>query len=132
MGYRVINGVPYPVGNFPSISGSKPQNSSKVDHKDLNKSFGEILNNQIKKNESFNLSKHAADRLRDIQLSNSDMQKINEGINKAQEKGSKNCLILYKDVALVTSIENRTVITAVEGDRMKDNVFTNIDSVVLL
>ena len=60
------------------------------------------------------------------------MEKINDIINKAEEKGAKNCLILYKDVALVTSIENRTVITAVEEDRMKENIFTNIDSVVIM
>jgi hypothetical protein len=35
-------------------------------------------------------------------------------------------------VALVTSIENRTVITAVEEERMKENIFTNIDSVVII
>jgi len=40
--------------------------------------------------------------------------------------------MLYKDVALVASIENRTVITAVEKERAVDNVFTNIDSVVML
>ncbi|MDP4087911.1 MAG: TIGR02530 family flagellar biosynthesis protein [Bacillota bacterium] len=130
MGYRVINGIPYPVGNFPTVNQNKSQSSNTVSDKN-SKSFGDILSTQIK-NQSFNISKHAADRLKDVQFNNLDMQKINEGINKAQEKGAKNCLILYKDVALVTSIENRTVITAVDGERMKDNVFTNIDSVMVL
>ena len=50
----------------------------------------------------------------------------------AADKGSRNAVMLYKDVALVASIENRTVITAVEKERAVDNVFTNIDSVVML
>lgn len=131
MGYRVINGVPYPIGNFPTVNQNNSRTVGTAENKN-HKSFAEILNSQLKSNESFSLSKHAADRLKDVNFNYSDMQKINEGINKAQEKGSKNCLILYKDVALVTSIENRTVITAVDGDRVKDNVFTNIDSVVLI
>lgn len=131
MGYRVINGVFYPVGNFPASGQGKTQNTAAVNNKN-NNSFQEVLNTNLKKSESFNLSKHAAERLKDIDFNSSDMKKINEGINKAQEKGAKNCLILYKDVALVTSIENRTIITAVDGERMKNNVFTNIDSVVLI
>lgn len=50
----------------------------------------------------------------------------------ASEKGARDSLILYKDVALVASIKNRTIITAVDRDESKGNVFTNIDSVVLL
>ena len=34
-------------------------------------------------------------------------------------------------VAFVCSVKNKTVITAVESNRAKENVFTNIDSVVI-
>ncbi|MDD4343286.1 MAG: flagellar biosynthesis protein, partial [Eubacteriales bacterium] len=40
--------------------------------------------------------------------------------------------ILMDDLAFVVSIKNRTVITAVDGNSMKDNVFTNIDSAVII
>ena len=60
------------------------------------------------------------------------MKKIEEGFSIATEKGSRNSVILYKDVALVASIENKTIITAVEKDRAESNCFTNIDSVVIL
>lgn len=128
MGYRVINGNIYPVGNFPVAS---QQNISSENKASKNVSFDEVFKEKLD-SKSFVISKHAAERLKDSQLTNTDMQNINNGINKAQEKGAKNCLILYKDVALVTSIENRTVITAVQGERMKENVFTNLDSVVML
>ena len=35
------------------------------------------------------------------------------------------------DVAVVVSVTNRTVITAVDRGAMRDHVFTNIDSAVL-
>ena len=60
------------------------------------------------------------------------MKLIWKGFDIAEEKGSKNSLMLYKNVALITSVENRTLITAIENDRAKENVYTNIDSVVIL
>lgn len=128
MGYRVINGKLYAIGNFPepNISQNK-KNTSSV-------KFEDVLKNEIDKKQSFVISNHAAERLNDrnITLNESDMNRINDGINKANEKGAKECVILYKDLALITNIKNRTVITAVDKNSSKDNVFTNIDSVVLL
>jgi flagellar operon protein len=60
------------------------------------------------------------------------MKKINEGINKAGQKGCKDSVILYKDTALVTSIKNRTIITALSKNGSEGNVFTNIDSLIIL
>lgn len=131
MGYRVINGQLYPIENLNPNSYSKVSVKSDIKQ---GKSFEEILKSQIdsKKDNSFTISNHAAERLNGISLNQNDMNIINEGINKASDKGSKNCLILYKDVALVTSIKNRTIITAVDKTRNRENIFTNIDSVVLL
>ena len=50
----------------------------------------------------------------------------------AEDKNSKNTVMLYKNVALIASVENRTLITAVDKNRTNENIFTNIDSVVLL
>jgi len=60
------------------------------------------------------------------------MKKINEGINMAEGKGAKQALILYKDMALITSIKNRTVITAIDKSQSETNIITNIDSVVMI
>ncbi|MBV7272213.1 TIGR02530 family flagellar biosynthesis protein [Clostridium thailandense] len=129
MGYRVINGKLHLVGDFPAYN--------KVEKNKGNKntgSFEDILNKKINNNESFVISNHAAERLkqRNISFNEADMKSINEGINKAEEKGSKESLILYKDTALITSIKNRTIITAVDKESSKGNVFTNVDSVVIL
>lgn len=60
------------------------------------------------------------------------MNKIEKGFQIAKEKNSKNTVMIYKDIALIASVENKTLITAVEKERAKDNIFTNVDSVVIL
>lgn len=128
MSFRVINGKAYPVGNF------QIPNDKVKEEDNYNKSnFSDILNEAINKNsEEYTLSKHAADRLKEINFTATDMEKIAKGFKMAEDKGAKNSVMLYKDVALIASIENKTVITAVEKERSKENVFTNIDSVVIL
>ncbi|KEI13177.1 flagellar biosynthesis protein [Clostridium novyi B str. ATCC 27606] len=133
MGYRIINGNLYPVGSFPgAVSSNKETNKKQTN------SFGELLKNELNKesnkNVDFKISNHAAKRLQDrnIMLSQKDMENINKGIDLAKEKGAKDSVILYKNIALVTNIKNRTIITAVDKEASKENVFTNIDSVVLL
>lgn len=126
MGFRVINGKAYPVGNFPMPSENEKEVSNKSN-------FSDILNKVIdKNNESYTISKHAADRLKGINFTTEDMNNIAKGFKMAEDKGAKNSVMIYKDVALVTSIENKTIITAVEKERAKENIFTNIDSVVIL
>ncbi len=60
------------------------------------------------------------------------MKNIEKGFEIAEDKNSKNTVMFYKDVALIASVENRTLITAVDKNRTSENIFTNIDSVVLL
>lgn len=129
MGYRVIN------GKLHSTHDLQPyKNTEKIEIKSSTNSFKDILDRQINKKESFVISNHAAERLnqRNIILDENDMKNINDGINKAEEKDCKESLILYKDTALIASIKNRTIITAMDKDDSKGNVFTNIDSVVIL
>ena len=80
------------------------------------------------------VSAHASQRLlqRGITLDKADLQKIDDALDRAAEKGAKESLFVLRDLALIVSVENRTVITALHGDSAKENVFTQIDSAVLL
>lgn len=60
------------------------------------------------------------------------MAKLHTAIEKASNKGARESLILMDDLALVVSIKNKTVITAIDGANIKENVFTNIDSAVII
>jgi flagellar operon protein len=79
-------------------------------------------------------SAHALQRLesRHIKLTPDDVARMNVMADKAAAKGAKQSLFMMNDVAMVVSITNRTVITAVDHDSMKENVFTNIDSAAII
>jgi flagellar operon protein len=140
MSYRVINGKLYGAIDFAEHSVDSLQNKNKKVNKEENalkkeeSTFNQILQQHVKKQECFTISAHAAQRLnsRNIDYDDADMKKINQGINMADSKGSRQSLILYKDMALITSIKNRTVITAIEKNQSEGNIITNIDSVVII
>ena len=79
-------------------------------------------------------SGHAQTRLasRRITLSGDDVARLGSAITKAAAKGSKDSLMLMDRTAFVVSVANRTVITAVAQDALKENIFTNIDSAMIL
>ena len=97
------------------------------------RSFAEVLKNQQRDME-VKLSVHAQERLRqqNITISPQDISRISDATRKAEMKGSKESLILLRDLALVVSVNSKTVITAVDKARQKERVFTNIDSTVIL
>jgi flagellar operon protein len=78
-------------------------------------------------------SKHALARVerRGINLDASTLGRLSQGVQRAASKGSRDSLVLVDGTAFVVSVSNRTVITAVGSEHMKDNVFTNIDSAVI-
>lgn len=80
------------------------------------------------------ISGHAQERLNAgrRQLSEAEMAQLAQAVDRAEAKGARESLVLMRDLALVVSVKNRTVITAVEGNRMRENIFTNIDSAVIL
>ncbi|ADO76705.1 TIGR02530 family flagellar biosynthesis protein [Halanaerobium praevalens] len=97
-------------------------------------SFKDILGDKIKGKEKLSFSKHAKKRLnsRSIPFSQAELAKLNTGVEKARNKGARDSLVMVNDVAYIVSVENNTVVTAVDEESMDDNVFTNIDSAVFM
>lgn len=94
----------------------------------LNPALGAGLNTGIK------FSAHAMQRLneRNIRFDPETMSRMNEAINKASSKGVQDTLVLTQDAALIVSVPNRTVITAMDRNNLSGNVFTNIDGAVII
>jgi len=94
--------------------------------------FSQILQQEINGNTEIKFSKHAESRLqaRNIQLTQAQKDKMSQAVNKADEKGVKDSLVLMDNIAFVVNVKNRTVVTAVNSNELKDNVFTNIDGAV--
>lgn len=95
--------------------------------------FADLLQRQVAKQGQVKFSAHAARRLAqaNIALDSQQVERLEQAVEKAAAKGARESLILMDNLALVVSIRNQTVITAVEGERMTQNVFTNIDSAVI-
>jgi flagellar operon protein len=93
--------------------------------------FAKVLDQRLP-GQPVRLSQHAAERLksRGITLSEADMKQLSGAVDSVAQKGGKDSLILMGDAALVVSVKNRTVVTAMDRQGMKGNVFTNIDSAV--
>jgi len=79
-------------------------------------------------------SRHASERLRDrgIELSDGDVTKISQGVDRADAKGARDSLLLYGNLGLIVNVPNRTVVTAIDENSMQEKVFTNIDSTVII
>lgn len=97
-------------------------------------SAAEALNGLIGKSTNVKFSNHAVERMRarGISFDPKKMQAIEEAIDKISAKGGKNALLLTDDSALIVSTNNRTVVTVMDKQNMKENVFTNIDSTMML
>ncbi|CCO09171.1 TIGR02530 family flagellar biosynthesis protein [Desulforamulus hydrothermalis] len=102
--------------------------------KENNLSFQELLHQEFRRQQEVKLSAHAAQRLREreIVLTEQDFSKINQAVQRAAAKGARDSLVLYGDLALIASVANRTIITAVDSKNMAEHVFTNIDSAVIV
>jgi flagellar operon protein len=79
-------------------------------------------------------SNHAVERMqrRGIKYTPDQLETIGRAVDKAAAKGSKETLVLTDDSALIVSVNNKTVVTVMDKLQLKENVFTNIDSTVVI
>jgi flagellar operon protein len=126
MSETIINGVKVP---FVPLGGTNGMNKSPVELPD-ERSFSAVFQKELKE---IKFSKHAQERLeaRDIQLNENDISQIERAVDKAELKGAQDSLVLLRDMAFIVSIKNRVVVTALDNETMRENVFTNIDSAVI-
>ena len=101
----------------------QPQSNASTD-------FAQVLRSKV---DGLKFSAHAQNRLtsRNISVSSDMMNKLNNAVSGAEKKGAKESLVLLKDLAFIVNVPNKVVVTAMDGESIKDNVFTNIDSTVI-
>lgn len=127
----MINNVNIP-GIQPVGGSNSAENVKKTTAGQL--SFNQVFEQTLDKEAGLKFSAHAQARLqsRNIALNTEDLIRLREGVAQAAAKGSRESLLLKDGIAFVVSIKNNTVITAVDADSMKGNIFTNIDSAVIV
>lgn len=113
----------------PKKTGSSGEQSQEVSFDQILAGKQQEVSKQIDSELKF--SKHANERLarRNIDLSKEQVARLENGTNKAREKGIKESLVMVDDLAFIVNVKNNTVITAVNDT--EDAVFTNIDGAVI-
>lgn len=97
-------------------------------------SFNEVLQSRIGETQGLQFSRHASERAgqRGIEMSDSFLKDLQSAVEKARSKGAKDVVIISDRGAFIVNVPNNTVVTTMSGNEMKENIFTNIDSAVLL
>ena len=123
---RILNArIAERVGPASDLPGLPPP---PAEAKKLGEEFANVLQDRLK------VSGHAQTRLqsRGIELGPAEWDRVMEGVDRAAAKGARESLVLLDGTALVVSVRNRTLITAVDAASARENVFTNIDSAVVV
>lgn len=89
---------------------------------------------QEKSKVGLNFSKHAAKRMneRGIAVDNQLMSDLEHAVEGARKKGAKDVAVIGAQGVFIVNVPNNTVVTTMAQSDMKERVFTNIDSAVLM
>ena len=96
--------------------------------------FDSILKRELKKDQGVQFSKHATLRVqeRGIAVTENVMHDLNQAVQKAKEKGAKDVVVIGQNGAFIVNIPHNIVVTTMSKAEMQENIFTNIDSAVLM
>ncbi len=120
------------VNQYEDVRQLKLRNAAAVSQ--CGNSFGDILKNRIGSKDELQFSRHAAERVnqRGIEMSEPFLNDLQSAVEKARLKGAKDVVIISEKGAFIVNVPNNTVVTTMSGSEMKENIFTNIDSAILL
>lgn len=133
MGIVERGGINRQVSDIAALKLQNIKAAGSVNHR----SFAQVLQNlqtTVQKKEDLKFSKHASIRIeqRGIAMGDTFIEELKGAVNKAEEKGVKNIAILSKRGAFIVNVPNRTVVTGMTEEEMKDNIFTNIDAAITI
>ena len=116
------------INNNLDINSIKKQDTSNKES-----SFKKLFDEKCQENNSLSFSKHATERIeqRNIDVSESVSSRLSEALVQAKDKGLKNVLVMIDSTAFIVNTLNNKVVTAVNSNELKENIFTNIDGAVI-
>ncbi len=119
----------HPIGVSKSRQGQKP-----ILEQPKGSSFKSHLDSFLQPETTLSISKHAEHRIqeRNIHISGEEWQQIEDKLQLAKQMGVKESLVLLNDAALIVSAKNNTVITAMNREEARSQIFTNINGTIII
>ena len=86
------------------------------------------------KAKGIHLSTHAMKRLqeRNLVLDKEEYSKLQTAMDKLKLKGGQDSLVITGKAAYILDVPKNTIVTAIDKDSIGENVFTKIDSTILM
>ncbi|MFI3173906.1 MAG: TIGR02530 family flagellar biosynthesis protein [Bacillota bacterium] len=120
-----------------TMNGSN-QTTKTLDPRQLN--FESMMNQKLAEQQAktsqgeLSISKHATTRMeqRGMEMSTELMFSLNEAMDKVRMKGARDTVMIAEQGAFIVNVPNNVIVTAITKEELKENVFTNIDSAVLI
>lgn len=134
--YLQLRNVSVTTGTAQGLPQLQPSGTQAVSPQ--NSDFAKELKNQLEalnQSSGVQFSKHAMERIneRNIDLSEDNkLDRLNKAVELAGERGSADALVMIDTTAFLVSVKNNKVITTLSADDMQGNIFTNIDSTVIM
>ena len=120
----------------PAVQGGAEQGSARVGRgqgMSLSKNVFQALLDEVGGRTRFSAHAKARIEQRGVRLTADDITRLDAAVDRMAEKGVRDALVyMSRGLAMVVSVKNRTVITALDEASAKENIFTNIDSAAIL
>jgi flagellar operon protein len=107
---------------------------NKDEFKNLLKTEIESEIKDVEAQHGINLSVHAAKRLkeRNLDMDTDEYFKLKGAMDKLRTKGGRDSLVITDKAAYIVDVPGNKVVTAIDKGSIQENVFTKIDSTVVV
>lgn len=142
MASNKINNILIP--NVTTIPSNKTIEKSKLNPGETSE-FKSLLDSTLDQNQEqdsvlnpvpkgIKLSTHAMRRLqeRNMSLDREEYQKLQTAIDRLKIKGGQDSLVITGKGAYIVDVPKNTIVTAIDKESIGENVFTKIDSTILM
>ncbi len=87
-----------------------------------------------KQEKGIHLSSHAMKRLqeRNLTLDKEEYTKLQTALDRLKVKGGQDSLVITGKAAYILDVPKNTIVTAIDKESISENVFTKIDSTILM
>ena len=125
------------IKNNQVVNGIRSTKIKKIQAGQRGVGFEQLLQERIQQTQQtqeLQFSKHAKERIdqRGIEMTSTLMNDLNNAVAKAKQKGAKDVVVIGPKEVFIVNVPNNIVVTTLSGAEMKNNIFTKIDSAVIL